>query len=180
MFYLLLQTWIGILAAGLFGLFVGWLIWGWRSGRDRKSVGEMKRALSFSRNRLAELEVRLKEAGLTDLASSGEKSVDGSESVLPDDWRPVGLDAPRSGGADDLKKIRGIGPVLERTLYELGIYHFDQVAEFTEENVRWIDHTIAFPGRVKREKWVQQATKLAGGESTEYSERYDTGGKSGK
>lgn len=161
------------MAAGLLGLVVGYLIWGWQSDRDSKSVVELKRALSFARNRVSELEVRLTEAGLSELAAVPDEEPGRASSVLPDEWRPTGLDAPRQGGADDLKKIRGIGPVLERTLYELGVFHFDQVSEFTEENVRWIDHTIAFPGRVKREQWVEQAAELAEGGSTEYSDRYD-------
>ena len=39
--------------------------------------------------------------------------------------------APREGGADDLKKIKGVGPKLEELLHGLGIYHFDQIAAWT-------------------------------------------------
>ena len=42
--------------------------------------------------------------------------------------RPGGLDAPREGRGDDLKRIRGIGPANERKLNGLGIHHYDQIA----------------------------------------------------
>ena len=44
------------------------------------------------------------------------------------DEKPAGLDAAREGGADDLKKIKGVGPKLEKMLNGMGFYHFDQIA----------------------------------------------------
>ena len=69
-------------------------------------------------------------------------------------------------------RIKGVGPVLERTLNGLGIYHFDQIAGFTDDNIKWVDYYIAFPGRIRREDWVGQSKKIAAGESTEFSRRY--------
>ena len=78
--------------------------------------------------------------------------------------RPVALDAPRAGGADDLKRIRGIGPKLERTCNDLGFWHFDQIAAWTEAEVAWVDDNLpGFRGRVSRDAWVAQARDLTGG-----------------
>lgn len=70
------------------------------------------------------------------------------------------LDAPR-GEADDLKKIGGVGPKLEKLLNETGIYHFSQVAALTPENVAWLDDKLSFKGRIERENWIEQAKDLA-------------------
>lgn len=75
--------------------------------------------------------------------------------------RPAGLAAPRAGEADDLKKILGIGPANERKLNELGVYHFDQIAAWDRPQIRWVGAYLAFPGRIDRENWVEQARALA-------------------
>lgn len=77
--------------------------------------------------------------------------------------RPAAMAAPRAGSRDDLKIIRGIGPVNERKLHELGIFHFDQIGAWTRAEIRWVGYYLAFPGRIDREKWVEQAGDLAAG-----------------
>lgn len=77
------------------------------------------------------------------------------------DTRPAGLPAPRGGVADDLKKIKGIGPKLEEMLNGLGIYHFDQIAGFSDAELAWIDDNLqGFKGRATRDDWVSQARAL--------------------
>lgn len=88
---------------------------------------------------------------------------------------PELLTAARDGGADDLKKIKGVGPKLEETLNELGFYHFDQIAKWTEAEIAWVDNRLKFKGRITRDDWIGQATKLAAGEDTEFSKRVDKG-----
>ncbi|MDR5651301.1 NADH-quinone oxidoreductase subunit E [Ruixingdingia sedimenti] len=76
--------------------------------------------------------------------------------------KPVGLTEARGGAADDLQKIEGIGPVLEKLCHELGIFHFDQIAAWGPEEVAWMDGNLkGFRGRVTRDRWVAQA-KLIG------------------
>jgi predicted flap endonuclease-1-like 5' DNA nuclease len=89
--------------------------------------------------------------------------------------RPSGLDAPRGGKADDLKRIRGIGKQNEGRLHALGIWHFDQIAAWSKEEVTWVGSYLAFPGRIEREEWVSQAKVLATGAETEFSQRVAKG-----
>lgn len=78
--------------------------------------------------------------------------------------KPETLSAPRDGQPDDLKKIKGVGPKLEQLVNSLGFYHYDQIANWTEEEVAWVDaHLENFKGRVSREDWVSQAKQLASG-----------------
>jgi len=66
-------------------------------------------------------------------------------------------------GADDLKRISGVGPKLEGVLNGLGIYRFDQIAEWTDDHIAWVDARLQFKGRIARDNWIDQAKSLAQG-----------------
>lgn len=71
---------------------------------------------------------------------------------------PARLKAARKGKADDLKEIEGIGPAMEKLVNELGFYHFDQIAGWSDADVDWVDANMkTFKGRITRDKWVAQA-----------------------
>ncbi len=78
---------------------------------------------------------------------------------------PARLAAPE-GQPDDLKKISGIGPGIEKTLHDLGVFHYRQIAAFTPENVAWVNRRLRFKGRIERENWIGQAKTLVAGEPT--------------
>lgn len=61
---------------------------------------------------------------------------------------------------DNLQEISGIGPKLEATLHQLGVFTFGQIASWSEENVAWVTSYLAFPGRIGREQWVEQARAI--------------------
>ena len=66
---------------------------------------------------------------------------------------------------DDLKMINGLGPFIEEKLNALGIYTFEQIARMTPEMEDEVNEAIEFfPGRVKRDEWVNQAKLLVGSE----------------
>ena len=93
--------------------------------------------------------------------------------------RPRGIAAARVGGPDDLQRISGVGPVIERTLHGLGFYHFDQIAGWTASEVVWVSEHLNFPGRIEREEWVAQARLLAAGDEATFARLYGTGGLKG-
>jgi len=69
---------------------------------------------------------------------------------------------------DDLKKIRGIGPVIERTLKSLGITSFKQIANFGDADIAYVSAALdAFPGRIERDDWMRSAADL---HAAEYGE----------
>lgn len=72
---------------------------------------------------------------------------------------PPLLDAP--GTPDDLKLIVGIGPVIERMLYQMGIASYRQIARWSERDIDAVDARLSeFPGRIRRDGWVTQARAL--------------------
>lgn len=78
--------------------------------------------------------------------------------------RPKALKEARGGVADDLKRISGIGPKLEKLCNRLGFFHFDQLAAWSAEEIAWVDANLeGFKGRVTRDDWVGQAKLLAQG-----------------
>jgi NADH-quinone oxidoreductase subunit E len=74
---------------------------------------------------------------------------------------PILLKSPRSTGADDLKRIVGVGPKLEKVLNDLGFWHFDQIAAWGPAEIAWVDARISFKGRIDRDDWVGQSAALA-------------------
>ncbi|CAA2141860.1 NADH-quinone oxidoreductase subunit NuoE [Hyphomicrobium sp. ghe19] len=82
-----------------------------------------------------------------------------SRSVEPDL-----LKAPRDGKADDFTLISGVTADVRDKLGAMGIWHFDQIAKWTPQNVAWFEVQLdGFMGRVTRDKWIEQAQKLASG-----------------
>jgi flagellar biosynthesis GTPase FlhF len=64
--------------------------------------------------------------------------------------------------SDDLQRIKGVGPFIEDKLNALGIYTFEQVGNMTAEIEEQVNIAIEFfPGRIKRDKWANQARKFA-------------------
>ena len=91
--------------------------------------------------------------------------------------KPAVLAKARAGGADNLKMIKGVGPVLEKALHTTGVFHFDQVGAWTKADAEWFDDNVkGANGRVIRDGWVKQAKILAKGGTTEFSARVKKGG----
>ncbi len=88
--------------------------------------------------------------------------------------KPAMVD-PGQTAADDLKRIKGIGPTNEEQLNRLGIFTFAQIANWTLENVEWVEGYLSFPGRIRREDWISQARILAHGGETAFARRVDAG-----
>jgi len=76
---------------------------------------------------------------------------------------------------DDLKRIRGIGVLIEKRLTAMGITHYDHIANWTSADIDRVSQVLDFKGRIEREGWVEQARILASGGDTEFSRRVDRG-----
>lgn len=63
--------------------------------------------------------------------------------------------------ADDLTLINGIGPKLAQALNGLGVFRFQDIADLSPADVERIDAALKFKGRIGRERWIEQAKRLA-------------------
>jgi small subunit ribosomal protein S2 len=69
------------------------------------------------------------------------------------------LAAPR-GAPDDLTKLNGVGPQLEKKLNEGGIFHYWQLAAMQPGDLATIDNQLKLNGRIERDGWVAQARAM--------------------
>lgn len=233
--YLLVEMSGLLIAALAIGVYVGWVIWGWRRGaaagasdaaaeiaalraahakelaaaraliaaqkgapaapsgaddpaRRRAHAQELAAARAVKAN-AAKAEARAKDLGLENVrlnariaALQGKlnQMVSAAGETPPPAWArnggangapqsgvetkaPLLLEAAPAGGGDDLKKIGGVGPKIEAALKEIGVYTFAQIADWGVAEAAWIDEKFAFPGRVQREQWIEQAKSLGAG-----------------
>ncbi|MGB5701330.1 MAG: hypothetical protein WBM48_00815 [Polyangiales bacterium] len=99
---------------------------------------------------IEQLKARVREAEL-ELRSAGESR--------PPAWLMV----QPYGARDDLQRLQGVDPVLERSLNRLGIYHFHQIARFESSDVEWlVEHIDGVPEQTVRESWIPEAGMMAG------------------
>ncbi|ESY31332.1 MULTISPECIES: protein in NADH-ubiquinone oxidoreductase complex [unclassified Mesorhizobium] len=84
--------------------------------------------------------------------------------------------APAAGKADNLRRLIGIGPVNDKLLKGLGVTTYAQIAGWTAADVKRIEDTLNFDGRIAREKWVEQAKLLATGDEKEFARQFPSAG----
>jgi NADH-quinone oxidoreductase subunit E len=91
--------------------------------------------------------------------------------IMPEDFKqPAKVEKPAK--PDDLKMIAGVGPKLESVLNGLGIWTFAQIAQWTANEVAWVDDYLQFKGRIGRDDWIAQAAALAKGGRDEYVKQF--------
>lgn len=84
---------------------------------------------------------------------------------------------PAPATADDLTRIKGLGPKLSGLLCELGVTSFAQIAAWSEADVARIDAQLGrFAGRITRDQWVEQAKLLSAGDEAGFTEKYGQNG----
>ncbi len=86
---------------------------------------------------------------------------------------PTPFLAEAEGEADDLSRIKGIGPKLSARLAALGVFHFRQIADWTPEQLAAVDAQLGtFKGRPERDQWQSQARLLAAGDVKAYERQH--------
>lgn len=95
----------------------------------------------------------------------------GIKMVITPRVNPKGIAKPKAGAApkaaaaatdgDDLKKLSGVGPALEKKLHAAGVTSYTQIAAWSEDDVAAFDEKLSFKGRIAREGWVAQAAELS-------------------
>jgi predicted flap endonuclease-1-like 5' DNA nuclease len=80
---------------------------------------------------------------------------------------------PPQGPADDLERLKGVGPKLATMLAEHGLTRFDQIAKLTAPELERLDADLGvFRGRLQRDRVVEQADYLARGDIDGFEERF--------
>lgn len=102
-------------------------------------------------------------------ASVDDDDSDGSESQ-DGDGDDIAEAEDGIAARDNLKLIKGVGPAIEKTLNEMGIFRFNQIADMSEYDIDRVAHRLkGFRSRIYREDWIGQARDLhdqkAGGQA---------------
>lgn len=167
-------NWLAFALVLVIALLVAWWIFA-RSGapRERHRAPDAldEGAAPAARNQAlidAPSAAALADSGPSILAGAGEVIAVAAQDEVAAASAP---DLPREviaevgGEADDLRKIKGVGPKLVTLLASLGVTRFAQIAEWTEADIDRIDGQLGtFAGRVRRDSWVEQAKFLAAGD----------------
>ncbi len=83
--------------------------------------------------------------------------VRGKKLAQLDNWK--GFKKPK-GEPDDLKRIKGLGEELEKRLVKLGITKFEQITNFSDDDIARVDEVLNLEGRMEREDWLGQSRAL--------------------
>lgn len=86
---------------------------------------------------------------------------------------PIAETADGDIAADDLRKIKGLGPKMLTVLHALGITTYAQIAAWTDTDLDELDTRLgAFAGRPRRDNWMEQARLLSGGDTGAYEAKF--------
>lgn len=81
--------------------------------------------------------------------------------------------APAASTADDLSRIKGLGPKLQALLPTLGLTTYAQIAALTEADLAELDSKLGtFAGRPAKDNWVEQAKYLAAGDTAGFEAKF--------
>jgi predicted flap endonuclease-1-like 5' DNA nuclease len=119
------------------------------------------------------LPARLSDAIRERMAASVAAQVD-TDSPTTEKSEPKSAPA-KEGHVDDLKRIRGIGVLIEKRLNAMGVISYEHIANWTSGDIDRVSQVLEFGGRIERESWVEQARILSSGGQTEFSRRVDRG-----
>lgn len=138
-------------------------------GRGRKIIIFKKRRRQNSRRRNGHRQ-HFTSVKITEILTGGKAPAKAAKKATPAKTEAEAAPAAAAEGEalftapaekDDLKKISGVGPVLEGKLNALGITSFAQIAAFSAEDIAKIDEALNFKGRIDRDNWLEQAAAFA-------------------
>lgn len=173
----MLQTieanWVAFALALVIGLLVAWWLFG-RGSRDTRQRSRGPDVLDegaapAQRNQaLIDAPSAVRAASYADTGPDifggiGEVFAAAATSEVADAEPPAApAAAPPAGEADDLRRIKGVGPKLVALLHSLGVTRYAQIAAWTDADIDRVDAQLGtFAGRIRRDSWVEQAKLLA-------------------
>ena len=159
---------IGLIVLGLVIMFVGLVV------SRRKPAGVERRAEGESPY-VASTERPYMKAPPNVDGPQGNSVVDEAAVATTDVAGEVLGVPPRHapGPADDLSRLKGVGPKFVARLNELGITRFDQLAGLNGNEAAHLDERMGpFQGRLARDRVIEQADYLARGDTDGFEEKF--------
>jgi predicted flap endonuclease-1-like 5' DNA nuclease len=149
---LVVQNWGLLVAALLVGLAVAWWIF-----------------VARRRTRVSTRSIDTLDEGAAP-AARNQALIDTPPAAAPDLPPPP---ATADADADDLTRIKGLGPKIAALLHGLSVTRFSQIAAWDEAEIDRIDAQMGqFAGRIRRDNWVEQAGLLGADDLAGYEARF--------
>lgn len=176
MLELISDNWIFFLLALAIGVAVAWWIFAAsrRTRVERTVIAPEAESTPARRNQAlidtppaaAAVTGAIPPAAPAGLAGAGEAVAAAAEPV-------AAAPAAASPSGDDLKKIKGIGPKLEKLLNSLGVTSYAQIGAWDDADIDRVDAQLGtFQGRIRRDDWPAQARLLAQGDVAGFENRF--------
>ena len=129
---------------------------------------QLEAELALAQLRIEELEndsmvgqTRIEPVRHPDTLTDGREASNDPSDSEPESADSANDDHPRTL-RDNLKQIKGIGPAIEKTLNEMGIFRFQQIADMSEYDIDRVAQRLkGFHSRIYRENWIGQARELS-------------------
>jgi len=184
---LLQANWVLLLVALAIGVLVAWWIFSMQrrttitrddaaedGGTARRNQALMDAAPIVARDPVTPTPAAEMLAGAGIAAAAGaELEVEEAEQPAPSPAATAAAAAAAATDADDLTRIKGVGPKLAALLQSLGVTSFAQVAAWDDAEIDRIDAQLGrFEGRIRRDDWTTQARLLAAGDMAAYEARF--------
>ena len=173
---LISDNWIFFLLALVIGIAVAW----WIFAASRKTRIERTDAPPVGESAPARRNQALIDTPPATAAGTGEippatpAGLAGAGEAVAAAAEPVkAAPAAASGATDDLKKIKGIGPKLEKLLHSLGVTSYAQIAAWDDAEIDRIDAQLGtFQGRIRRDDWPAPARLRTAGDVAGFEHRF--------
>ena len=127
----------------------------------RRRIEELQAANSADQTRIEPVH---DPDSLTNGHDASNDPIDPDDRARDPDAEPVAIALSDGGDValrDDLKQIKGVGPAIEKTLNDMGIFRLHQIADMTEYDIdRVAERLKGFHSRIYRENWIGQAREL--------------------
>ena len=159
MFFLMGLFFIWLMLTAVIGFALGW----WLKSRSCNELALQLQRCNAEQSRL--------QTELTEMRTQLQDRITELENLKASPPKPAvaspkkprqRVTVPPKVQKDDLKRIKGIGPVLEKKLNDLGILTFSQIAALKKEDIERISAQLAnFKDRIVRDDWIAQAKKLS-------------------
>lgn len=171
-------NWWCLLLLMFLSFLLGWLLASWFAYKRSKKVlddclEENKKLQAEANDAIHEMQHA--RSTFTDSSIKAKKTMERSGvAVEKPKLNFASFGAATEADKDDLKRISGVGPFIEKKLNSIGIYTFNQISNFSDEDIQTVTDLIEFfPGRILRDDWRGQALILKEGGETSFSKRVD-------